>query len=906
MAMQADLEEIMGVHTHDDDVDADMHDIFFLLNSGPDSDGVSEPHAEAFDSSVTQQDVSQQPDCSPEVFCLSGMIPVPCGISGLKIKQEPPDAFGHVDVCESSRACTSSSGGSDFTNTAPPVGSPIHAQSPSFFGSTMDVQLAPSTTGQGHYCHHVLPNLDSEPLSAAMTTAAATRTPATVMATATAAAAAAATALAVAQAALSESKPDDVLATTQSDSTDALYDMVQSKSSRSYGRSSAKKPPLSHSTIEKHRRDRINQLIEELGEMVAPLDPRYRCEGAESAGLKRPKHAVLADVVVRYRQLQAENESLRRQLTIAGLPPGGSGSGSGSSSASECASGYGAATTPPQHRQSPPAVMQSTPMATTTTARVVSASAPVNATTTSHTNAVHAAADAAVSNPNVAATSPASNQSQVPSKPALQEISCPNTGATADAAATAAASVAASMPTPSVSPAASMGVHNPAVSATAVSSLLSHAAVGAASSAQLQAALNFPLIKAAAAAAAAAAVAAPLPGFVPVSARGGSSTAAASAGTHGIYGAAASATATSTNKGQMSVPSVLMVPPLAAVMPPPPLCQTEAAPPACNTAALAAPAPSHSMGGLSCPSECTTGPLTVQPSMHHAVADAQNNSAAMTAPAAVHLPLTASPSLDLPSDVTDSGSTEIHVCSSNALKCKLSTVNANAAATAALSSSPAAAFGAPCAHHPNLISQDSGNLCLQQQSRRNPQRRASPSSSSPLAPQRPSSSIAPMPPAATAAGDAAAVTTSSWLVRVVCPPRKDLVPAACSALAEAGVSLRSARVTSAPGGRMALELEVSCEEGVMPRGMQVGHIQWAIHSALQASATSAAGAVADGDQEQDGGDDGRDEPVAAAAAAQLLTHGRPAVSTRGVCKKKRQRTWDGQHGGCGVDTQMLC
>ncbi|GLI62913.1 hypothetical protein VaNZ11_005752 [Volvox africanus] len=869
MAMQAALEEIMGVHTHDD-VDADMHDIFYLLSSGPDSDGVSEPHAEALDSSTTQQDLSQQPGCTPEVFCLSGMIPVSCGISGLKIKQETPEAFGHIDVSESSRGCTSSSGGSDFTNTAAPVGSPIRAPSPSFFGSSMDVHLAPTAAGQGPYCQHVLPSLDSDPLPAATATVAASAT------------------LAVAQAALSESMPDHVLATTQSDSTDALYDIVQSKSCRSYGRSSVKKPPLSHSTIEKHRRDRINHLIEELGDMVPPLDARYRCEGADSAGLKRPKHAVLADVVARYRLLQAENDSLRRQLAIASLQPGGSGTGSGSSSASDSASGYGTGQ-PPQHRQSPPAVMQSTP----TPARVVSASVPVAATTTSPTNAVSAAPDATASNPTAAATSPASIQSQCTLGPALQENAGAAPAATAATAATAAASVAASMPTPSVTPIGAGIAHSPAVAAAAVSSLLSHGAVSAPSCVQLQAALHFPLIKAAAAAAAAA-VGTPVPGFMPIAVRG-SSTAPASSGPCGLYGAAVTANGISASNG-MSAPSTAMVPPLTAVMPPPPISitQPDAANPPADTVALPAPAPSHCMGGLSCPRECATPPIAVQPSVPHAIADAQNNAAA-TAPAVGHFPLTTSPSLDAPADVTDSSSTEIHVCRNNAAKCKLPTVTA-AVATAAMPSSPTPGFGAPDALQVGLTPQ--GHLCSQYQPRRNPQRRASQSSPSLLPSHRPSSSIAPMPPSAAATGgDAAAATTSSWLVRVVCPPRKDLVPAACSALAEAGVNLRSARVTSAPGGRMALELEVSCEEGVHPRGMQVGHIQCAIHSALQASANSTAGSPEEGERDQDGEEDDGGAGAPGATAGVL---GRPAASTRAICKKKRQRTWEGQLGHSGI------
>mmetsp|Transcript_15304 Transcript_15304/g.33131 ORF Transcript_15304/g.33131 Transcript_15304/m.33131 type:complete len:426 (-) Transcript_15304:2512-3789(-) len=60
------------------------------------------------------------------------------------------------------------------------------------------------------------------------------------------------------------------------------------------------KPQISHSTVEKQRRDRINSLIDELRELVPPQKPNALVlPGAkiDSAEARRPKHVVLADTI---------------------------------------------------------------------------------------------------------------------------------------------------------------------------------------------------------------------------------------------------------------------------------------------------------------------------------------------------------------------------------------------------------------------------------------------------------------------------------------------------------------------------------------------------------------------------------------------------------------------------------
>jgi hypothetical protein len=86
------------------------------------------------------------------------------------------------------------------------------------------------------------------------------------------------------------------------------------------------KPAVSHSTVEKQRRDRINSLIDELRELVppqgsadadAPTQPTPPPGQAPGAGVesgKRPKHVVLADTITLVRELQGRLAADERQL----------------------------------------------------------------------------------------------------------------------------------------------------------------------------------------------------------------------------------------------------------------------------------------------------------------------------------------------------------------------------------------------------------------------------------------------------------------------------------------------------------------------------------------------------------------------------------------------------------------
>jgi hypothetical protein len=63
------------------------------------------------------------------------------------------------------------------------------------------------------------------------------------------------------------------------------------------------RPQVSHSTVEKQRRDRLNHLIEELGGIVPPSDPKY---GSDANCVRRPKHVVLADTINLLKAMQTQ------------------------------------------------------------------------------------------------------------------------------------------------------------------------------------------------------------------------------------------------------------------------------------------------------------------------------------------------------------------------------------------------------------------------------------------------------------------------------------------------------------------------------------------------------------------------------------------------------------------------
>ncbi|KAK2080073.1 hypothetical protein QBZ16_002469 [Prototheca wickerhamii] len=83
------------------------------------------------------------------------------------------------------------------------------------------------------------------------------------------------------------------------------------------------KPHISHSTVEKQRRDRINSLIDELRELVPPQPATGEAPdlGAPGGDQRRPKHVVLADTILLVRGLQ---EKLHLSETRRGGPGGGS------------------------------------------------------------------------------------------------------------------------------------------------------------------------------------------------------------------------------------------------------------------------------------------------------------------------------------------------------------------------------------------------------------------------------------------------------------------------------------------------------------------------------------------------------------------------------------------------------
>jgi hypothetical protein len=67
--------------------------------------------------------------------------------------------------------------------------------------------------------------------------------------------------------------------------------------------SSGGKGQVSHSTVEKQRRDRLNSLIDELSDIVPPADPKY---GNDASSVRRPKHVVLSDTINLLKAMQAK------------------------------------------------------------------------------------------------------------------------------------------------------------------------------------------------------------------------------------------------------------------------------------------------------------------------------------------------------------------------------------------------------------------------------------------------------------------------------------------------------------------------------------------------------------------------------------------------------------------------
>ncbi|KAG2436278.1 hypothetical protein HXX76_006589 [Chlamydomonas incerta] len=97
--------------------------------------------------------------------------------------------------------------------------------------------------------------------------------------------------------------------------------------------------PVSHSTVEKQRRDRINSLIDELRDLVPPTQQQQQQQqmGLISIGVgdnpeassRRPKHVVLADTINLLKGLRQRVSFAAVTAELQQLPAGGSGSGGG-------------------------------------------------------------------------------------------------------------------------------------------------------------------------------------------------------------------------------------------------------------------------------------------------------------------------------------------------------------------------------------------------------------------------------------------------------------------------------------------------------------------------------------------------------------------------------------------------